>query len=118
MSLMQVAKQSCMLDVTHRGQLESLTKTGGYLPCFPTTCLSNDSQQRHPIPPSTLAVLEYSMENPLAITIEEARKIVSNEAKSKGWVRPGLSESQNPETVEILETLKRTRESLGDIIDV
>lgn len=58
------------------------------------------------------------MASPLDITVEQAREIVHNEAMSKGWVRPGLSQSQNPETVEILETLRRTRESLGDIVDV
>jgi hypothetical protein len=58
------------------------------------------------------------MASSLDITVEQAREIVHNEAMSKGWVRPGLSQSQNPETVEILETLRRTRESLGDIVDV
>jgi hypothetical protein len=58
------------------------------------------------------------MASPLNITVEQAREIVRNEARSKGWVRPGLSQSQNAETVEILETLRRTRESLGDIVDV
>jgi hypothetical protein len=58
------------------------------------------------------------MASPLDITVEQAREIVHNEAMSKGWVRPGLSQSQNPETVEILETLRRTRESLGDIVEV
>jgi hypothetical protein len=58
------------------------------------------------------------MASPLDITVEQAREIVHNEAMSKGWVRPGLSHSQNPETVEILETLRRTRESLRDIVDV
>jgi len=58
------------------------------------------------------------MASPLDITVEQARKIVQNEARSKGWVRPELSQSQNPETVEILEALRRTRESLGDIVDV
>jgi hypothetical protein len=58
------------------------------------------------------------MANPLHITVERAREIVQNEAQSKGWVRPGLIQSQNPETVELLETLRRTRESLGDIVDV
>jgi hypothetical protein len=58
------------------------------------------------------------MESPLDITVEEARDLVRDEAKSKGWVRPELSQSQNPETVEMLETLRCTRESLGDIVDV
>jgi hypothetical protein len=58
------------------------------------------------------------MASPLDITVEQACEIVHNEAMSKGWVRPGLSQSQNPETLELLETLRRTRESLGDIVHV
>ena len=58
------------------------------------------------------------MSSPLDITVEQAREIVRNEAISRGWVRPELSQSQNPETVELLETLRRTRESLGDVVDV
>lgn len=63
------------------------------------------------------AALQYPMANPLAITVEQAREIVHKEARSKGWVRPELRQSQNPETIEILETLRKTRESLGDIVD-
>ncbi|CAG8949949.1 hypothetical protein HYFRA_00004280 [Hymenoscyphus fraxineus] len=55
------------------------------------------------------------MENPLVITVEEANRIILNEARSKGWVRQGISDSRNPETLELLETLRRTRESLADI---
>lgn len=58
------------------------------------------------------------MSSPLEITVEEAREIVRQEATKKGWVRPELSQSQNPETIEVLNTLRSTRESLGDIVDV
>jgi len=58
------------------------------------------------------------MTSPLDITAEQAREIVHNEARSKGWIRPELSQSQNPETVEMLETLRLTRESLAVVVDV
>jgi hypothetical protein len=58
------------------------------------------------------------MSSPLDITVEQAREIVRSEAAKKGWVRPELRQSQNPESIEILETLRHTRESLGDVIDM
>jgi hypothetical protein len=51
------------------------------------------------------------MANPLHITIEQAQEIVRNEAKNKGWVRPELRQSQLPETLEALESLRRIRDS-------
>ena len=58
------------------------------------------------------------MANPLHITVEQAQEIVQNEAKAKGWVRPELHQSQLPETLEILESLRLTRESFGNFVDV
>jgi hypothetical protein len=58
------------------------------------------------------------MSSPLDITVEQAREIVRNEATKKGWVRPELSQSQNPEAIELLEALRSTRESLGDVVDM
>ncbi|KAF8859481.1 hypothetical protein BDZ45DRAFT_673240 [Acephala macrosclerotiorum] len=58
------------------------------------------------------------MASPLHITVEQAREIVHKEAISKGWVRPELRQSQEPETIELLETLRSIRESLADIVDV
>jgi hypothetical protein len=58
------------------------------------------------------------MENPLDITVEQAREIVLAQSRERGWVRPGLQASQNPETQEVLETLRRTREALGDTVDM
>jgi hypothetical protein len=58
------------------------------------------------------------MASPLDITVDQAREIVHLEAISKGWVRPELSQSQEPESVELLQSLRGIRESLGDIVDV
>lgn len=60
----------------------------------------------------------YSMSNPLDITVEQAREIVIEESRNKGWVRPELLQSQNPETQEVLESLRRTRESYGGSVEV
>jgi hypothetical protein len=62
--------------------------------------------------------IHSQMSNALDITVEQAREIVRVEAIRKGWVRPELSLSNNPETVEVLETLRHTRESLGDTVNV
>ena len=58
------------------------------------------------------------MANPLTITVEQAQEIVRNEAKNKGWVRPELRQSQLPETLEALESLRRIRDSFGAIVHV
>lgn len=58
------------------------------------------------------------MSNPLEITNEQALEIVLAEGKKKGWVRPELHQSQNPEIQEALEALRGTREALGDTIDM
>lgn len=58
------------------------------------------------------------MASPLDITVEQAREIVLDVAKSKGWVRPELAQSQNPETIELLSTLRSTRESLAVVVDM
>jgi len=58
------------------------------------------------------------MANLLHITVEQAQEIVRNEARNKGWVRPELRQSQLPETLEALESLRRIRESFGNIVHV
>jgi hypothetical protein len=58
------------------------------------------------------------MANPLNIMVAQAQEIVQNEAKKKGWVRPELYQSQLPETLEILDSLRLTRESFGNFVDV
>lgn len=58
------------------------------------------------------------MSSPLDITVEQAREIVRNEAIKRGWVRPELSQSQNPESLELLASLRSVRESLGDVVDM
>lgn len=57
------------------------------------------------------------MANPMAITVEQAREIVHSEAIKSGWVRPDLRQSQNPETIELLKTLRHTRELLGGLVN-
>jgi hypothetical protein len=56
--------------------------------------------------------------NQLDITVEQAQEIVQNVAKSKGWVRPEINQSRDPETIELLDTLGRIKESLADVVDV
>ncbi|CZR67410.1 uncharacterized protein PAC_17309 [Phialocephala subalpina] len=58
------------------------------------------------------------MSNPLDITVGQAREIVLAESKKKGWARPELLQSQNPEAQEALELLRNTREALGDTVDI
>lgn len=67
---------------------------------------------------SQTVACQYPMSNPLDITVEQAREIVLAESNRKGWVRPELRQSQNPETREALEILRRTREALGDTVDM
>ncbi|KAE8447535.1 hypothetical protein EG329_010665 [Mollisiaceae sp. DMI_Dod_QoI] len=57
------------------------------------------------------------MADPLNITVEQAREIVLSISHRKGWVRPELRESQNPESQELLEILRSIREELGDIVE-
>jgi hypothetical protein len=56
--------------------------------------------------------------DPLDITAEQAREIVLDESQKKGWARPELRQSQNPEVQELLVLLRNTRESLGDTVDM
>lgn len=58
------------------------------------------------------------MASPLEITVEQASEIVLAAARGKGWVRPELLQSQDPNALELLETLRMTRESLGDVVDM
>ena len=58
------------------------------------------------------------MSDPLDITAEQAREIVLAESQKKGWARPELHRSQNPEAQELLVLLRNTRESLGDTVDM
>jgi NTP pyrophosphatase (non-canonical NTP hydrolase) len=58
------------------------------------------------------------MSNPLDITVEQALEVVLAASQRKGWVRPELRDSQNPETQEVLRTLRSIREELGDVVDV
>jgi ribosome-binding protein aMBF1 (putative translation factor) len=65
-----------------------------------------------------MSTIRIPTSNPLQITAEQADEIIRNEATRKGWVRPELSQSQNPEVVEVLNSLRSTRESLGDTVNV
>jgi len=58
------------------------------------------------------------MSDPLDITTEQAREVVLAESQKKGWARPELRQSQNPEAQELLVLLRNTRESLGDTVDM
>lgn len=61
---------------------------------------------------------QHPMSNPLEITVEQAVQIVLAERERKGLARPDHHESQDPNVQDILRTLRRTREALGDMVDV
>jgi len=51
------------------------------------------------------------------LTTEEAREIVTQIAKSKGWVSARLREGRDPDVLELLRIIESVQGELGDAVE-